>query len=150
MRRYLLLFLSLMAGGSLLLVACSDDDASNGDVAMLVALDFLGGVEWHGIDEALHEEGAQIDATWLGDVTRARTAVAVIDWDDSLDDLVDTFLDTSAVLEEALAADDVEAAASAATPVHEAAHELIDSTYELLGERAGFAAPADDHDEAEE
>ncbi|HJM89173.1 MAG TPA: hypothetical protein QF624_06050 [Dehalococcoidia bacterium] len=154
MRRFLLLPFLLLLAGSAVLVACSDDDADTEaasheaatDVgAVLAALNILNGAGFHHIDEVLVQEGGEIEAGWVGAVRNARTATAVVEWPESLHELVEAFLTESNHLLDALIEDDQAAAAEASTPAHGAFHSLTGAGFSFLAEQVGMEG-GDDHD----
>ena len=127
-----------MAAALLLLSGCS---TSNEPAEVLPAVALIDGAGFHGIDTALAEPGAKIDAQWLGNTRNARIAVASTSWPDELKPEARAFVDAAARLQAALETDDAAAAAAPAHDTHEAQHDLSADTYNYLAGKAGIAVP---------
>ena len=153
MRRKHVLLLGLTAIAAIVAIACSDSDndepahtgPDNGDI--LAALATLDAASLHHVESTLIGDDPAIDPAWLGPLINARTAVALIDWPESLHEATEDFLNDSMTLLEALQADDLEAATDAAPAAHTAWHLLKDPGYAYLAEQAGTGAAAGDHDD---
>lgn len=93
----------------------------------------------HALDEAT--AAGQIPAGALGRVRKARIVVAATQWPESMRPLANEFIEHALHLEEALAAENVRAAAPHAHEVHELGHELSDAAYRWLAAASGTSAP---------
>lgn len=97
----------------------------------------------HGLDEAL-ADAATIDTTWLGSATRARRAVASVEWPTDMKEAADTLLASLTDLETALTAGNLDDARTAAAAAHENYHELD----HLVAPYLGNETPAPEQTEA--
>ena len=103
-----------------------------GPISILAAMVLIDGAGFHGMDEGLNG-GEEIDASWVGKVTRAKQAAQTVDWPEDLKAAADAFIAAATALETALTADDAEAAATAAVAAHETQHDLSHDAYAFLG-----------------
>lgn len=151
-RQHLLLF-GLFVAAAIFAIACSDSDndepahtgPDNGDI--LAALATLDAATLHHVESTLIGDAPEINPSWIGPLINARTAVALVEWPESLHGATEDFLNDSIPLLEALQADDLEAATAAAPTAHAAWHLLKDPGYAYLAEQAGMGGAAGDHDD---
>jgi outer membrane murein-binding lipoprotein Lpp len=98
----------------------------------------------HGIDEGL-QEAEEIDASYLGVIQRIRGVVAATPWPEELQAQSTGLVEAMDSLAEALEADDLEAARSGATEVHEAQHDFSHAVGEWLAEHG--VVPEGEHED---
>ncbi len=99
----------------------------------------------HELDEATAV--GQIPAGALGRVRAVRVVFAAVQWPEPLRATALDLVEHAARLEQALAREDVTAAAPEAAEVHRLYHRLTNAAYAWLAQQAGQASSADaDHD----
>ncbi len=144
MRSYSLLKLmgSVIAG--VLTVGCATANVTEHQTdvgAVLAATEVLERAEFHHQYEVLAVSNTPaINPAWLGRVSNARTAVAVVDWPHNVQKHAHAFLEASEGYVAALNADDLEAAIVTVSSTHHAFHALTGAAYIALAEEVGLKA----------
>lgn len=114
---------------------------------VLAAIEVIERADLHHQNQVLAlPETAAIHPAFLGRALRARTATAIVDWPERVQDRVDAFLEALDPYVAALAADDLRAARATVKEAHDAYHALTGRAFEVLAELAGLAGdPGGDH-----
>jgi hypothetical protein len=163
----------LVATLGLLAAACDDDAETNSNAQQsdvdaletrvdevsanlqsteeMYAVLTLGTLELHGMDEGLNDTGT-IESSYAPNTRTAVRVLALTDWSDTLQPDATAVHDSAVELLQALEAEDVEAAKTAATELHEGAHEFTDKVWsEIAADLPPDAGgPEEEHEEGEE
>ncbi|MDZ7799398.1 MAG: hypothetical protein U5K81_01220 [Trueperaceae bacterium] len=114
----------------------------------LLAQRHLEAAAFHAIDDAL--AAGEMDPRFAETVHAAVLSVEAVSWPEGLRDPVQAFLADARDLEAALRAEDVDAAADAATRAHDAQHVLSHAISSALASDGGHAAEAHGDDAVHE
>lgn len=110
---------------------------------LAVAQYFMDTAGFHAMAEALAEEGAVIDPSYLSSVNRVSRVLSNTSWPESLQAEADSFIGQLTEFTASLESDDAVAAASLSEAIHDAQHDLSHEIDNWLG--SADAEP--DHEE---
>lgn len=98
---------------------------------LIAAIDYIDSAGFHGMSEDL--AAGEINPRFLGTVEKVIAVTNATSWPHDLEGSVETFQADLQALADALANEDVEAAATAAADIHASQHDLSHDVFEALG-----------------